>query len=170
MLYDFLDPAAGGVLAQPIAAKALLDVLDASRVPYELIPHQHTESALEEAEAVGVRPGQVAKTIILTTREGFVRAVVPGSRRIDLAKVRDLLDVTGVSLASEQELADAYPGFELGAVPPFGGPRDVVLLDGRLCSQESVIIEAGTHDESVRMRTKDLVRLTEAMLGDLCHD
>ena len=137
-----------------------MDALDASEVPYELIAHEHTETALAEAEAVGVRPAQVAKTIILTTREGFVRAVVPASRRLDLDKVRDLLDVIHVTLASEHQLADAYPGFELGAMPPFGGPRDVVLLDGRLCSHETVVIEAGTHDESVRLRTKDLVRLT----------
>ena len=157
-------------MAQPIAAKAFLDALDASHIRYDLIPHEHTETAVDEAEAVGVLPGQVAKTIILTTREGFVRAVVPGSRRLDLDKVGDLLDVPRVALASEHELEDAYPGFELGAVPPFGGPPDVVLLDGRLCSLETVVIEAGTHDESVRLRTKDLVRLTGALLGDICDD
>ena len=157
-------------MAQPIEAKAFLDVLATSGVHYDLIPHQHTESAVDEAEAVGVLPGQVAKTIILTTREGFVRAVVPGSKRVDLEKVRELLDVNRVALASEDELADAYPGFELGAVPPFGGPHDTVLLDGRLCSIETVVIEAGTHEESVRLRTRDLVRLTEAKLGDICHD
>ena len=81
-----------------------------------------------------------------------------------------MLDVTHVTFANEHQLADAYSGFELGAVSPFGGPRDVVLLDGRLCSHESVVIEAGTHDESVRLRTKDLVKLTKAMLGDICHD
>jgi prolyl-tRNA editing enzyme YbaK/EbsC (Cys-tRNA(Pro) deacylase) len=75
-----------------------------------------------------------------------------------------------VRLATERALAEAYSGFELGAVPPIGGPSDRVLLDGRLCASDSVVVEAGTHDESVRMRSKDLVRITGALLGDLCHD
>jgi hypothetical protein len=35
--------------------------LRASEVPYELIPNQHTENALDEAEAVGVVPTQVCE-------------------------------------------------------------------------------------------------------------
>jgi Ala-tRNA(Pro) deacylase len=150
-------------------ARAFLDELDAAHVPYELIPHARTESALDEAETLGVEPWRVGKTIILTTPDGYVRAVLPASRRLDLHKIRELLD-TDVRLATERALAEAYSGFELGAVPPIGGPSDRVLLDGRLCASDSVVVEAGTHDESVRMRSKDLVRITGALLGDLCHD
>ena len=154
------------------AARTFLNELDAAGVRYELIPHAHTETAIAEAEAVGVEPAYVAKTIILVTRTGYVRAVLPASRRLDMAKVRDLLDMhmPGARLATEREIAAAYPGFELGAVPPFGGPRDRVLIDGRLSAHESVVMEAGCHDESVRIRTKDLTRITGALLGDLVHD
>jgi prolyl-tRNA editing enzyme YbaK/EbsC (Cys-tRNA(Pro) deacylase) len=35
--------------------------------------------------------------------------------------------------------------FELGAVPPFGGPAgDRTVVDRRLAEQESVLIEAGS--------------------------
>ena len=152
------------------AARTFLNELDAVGVHYDLIPHAHTETALDEAEAVGVEPAHVAKTIIIVTRKGFVRAVLPASRRLDMDKVRDLLDTPGARLASEKEIAAAYPGFELGAVPPFGGPRDRVLIDGRLAARESVVMEAGCHDESVRIRMKDLSRITGALLGDLVHD
>lgn len=162
--------AEGGTTVAQTAARMFLNELDAQDVRYELIPHVHTETALAEAEAVGVEPAHVAKTIIVVTRTGFVRAVLPASRRLDMDKVRDLLDTPGARLASEKAIADAYPGFELGAVPPFGGPRDQVLIDGRLCHHDSVVMEAGCHDESVRMRTKDLVRITGALLGDLVHE
>ena len=152
------------------AARAFLNELDTAGVNYELIPHEHTETALAEAEAVGVEPAYVAKTIILVTRRGYIRAVLPASRRLDMNKVRDLLDAPGARLATEKEIAETYRGFELGAVPPFGGPRDQVLIDGRLASRESVVMEAGCHDESVRIRTKDLTRITGALLGDLVHD
>ena len=153
----------------PKNARTFLAELDAAKIQYERIPHPPTKTALEEAETIGVDPAHVAKTIILTTRAGFVRAVLPASKRLDLGKVRELLR-TDVKLATERALADNYPGFELGAVPPFGGRRDQVLLDGRLCVHDSVVVEAGKHDESLRLRTKDLTRLTGALLADLCHD
>ena len=46
-------------------------------------------------------------------------AVLPASERIDLRKVRELLEGgKSIHLASEDELARDYPDFELGAVPP----------------------------------------------------
>jgi hypothetical protein len=59
---------------------------------------------------------------------------------------RELLgDAKTTPLATEKELAGAYPMFELGAVPPFGGPAgDRTVVDRRLAEQESVLIEAGS--------------------------
>jgi Ala-tRNA(Pro) deacylase len=148
--------------------QTIIGRLEVARVPYELLPHARTDSALEEAEALGVEASRVAKTIILETADGFVRAVLSATSRLDLRKVRDILGTKDVHLASESALVSAYPQFELGAVPPFGGPDgDLVLMDGRLCSTDHLVIEAGTHDESLRLRTKDLVALTNAMLVDL---
>src|SRR6266566_1668545 len=51
-----------------------------------------------------------------------------------------------VQLASEDNLARDYPDFELGAVPPFGGPEDHVLVDEGLVGRDSVVVEAGSHN------------------------
>src|SRR6266511_2320327 len=87
--------AEGGTTVAQIAARTFLNELDAQHVPYELMPHPRTETALAEAEALGVEPAHVAKTVILTTRTGFVRAVIPAPKRLDLDKVRNLLDTSG---------------------------------------------------------------------------
>ena len=148
----------------------LLDELDAARIVYAVIRHRPTFRAADEAKALGVPAGAVAKTLVLTSPEGLVRAVLPASDRLDLRKVRDLLDSHEVELATEQQLAGAYPEFDLGAVPPFGGCKDPVLLDTRLETSESVLVEAGVHDASVRLRTRDLVAHTGARITDLCRD
>jgi Ala-tRNA(Pro) deacylase len=155
----------------PAGPRALLDVLDDASCPYELIPHPHTENALEEAEAIGVDAFHVAKTVVLKTPDGFVRAVVPATQRVDLHKAREVLETSHVELATEESLARAYPEFELGAVPPFGGSRgDRVLIDGRICVSPFVVVEAGTHEQSVKLKTTDLVALTGALLADLCEE
>jgi Ala-tRNA(Pro) deacylase len=80
--------------------------------------------------------------------------VLPASERIDLGKARDYVEGgKRVHLATEDELARDYSEFELGAVPPFGGAsRDRVLVDSRVVEQPSVVLDAGSHEESVRLR------------------
>ena len=143
--------------------------LDLNRIAYEAIGHERTLTAAGEAEAVGVPASEVGKTIVLVSGDSYVRATVPASARLDLHKVRETLGHgSDVRLATETELAGAYPMFELGAVPPFGGPAgDRVVLDRHLADRDSVILEAGTHEASVRLPTFDLLALTGAKVADL---
>lgn len=153
------------------APRSLVQQLEEAHVAYELIGHPRTTTAAAEAEALGVDPHQVAKTLVLTTPDGFVRAVLPASERVDLDKVRAVLDTRHVQLATEEVLAGAYPEFELGAVPPLtGGDGDRVLMDRRLLETDSIVLEAGTHEQSLRLRAADLVELSGAMLTDLAED
>src|SRR5688572_28178218 len=105
-----------------MATEDLTRVLDDAGATYELLPHARTESAFAEAEALGIAPADVAKTLVVVASHGYIRAVLPASERIDLRKLRE---VGGggkeVHLASEEDLARDYPEFEVGAVPPIGG-------------------------------------------------
>jgi len=156
-----------------VASKNVTTALDAQGVEFELLPHRHTESALAEAEALGVDPADVAKTLVVATPEGYVRVVVPASERLDMRKLRELLGEgkKEVQLASEEDLARDYGEFELGAVPPVGGSRrDPVVIDRRLAGRESLVLEAGSHEESIRIGRADLVRVTDALVADISED
>jgi Ala-tRNA(Pro) deacylase len=159
----------GGGMAKADVTKPLED----AGVEYELLPHARTETAAAEAEALGISSDEVGKTIVLATPGGYVRAVLAASDRLDVRKVRELVGGAKhqVRLAGEADLARDYGEFELGAVPPYGGPAgDRVLVDRRLAERESVVVEAGSHDESLRLRTVDLVRITDAQVGDISKD
>jgi Ala-tRNA(Pro) deacylase len=138
---------------------------------YEVIRHRHTETAADEVAALGAKGAEVGKTVVLVGSHGFVRVVIPATARLDLLKVRPLIGCgPAVRLASESELAKAYPMFELGAVPPFGGPsKDAVIVDRRLALLDTVILEAGTHDESIRIPVPDLLRIAGAQVADVCR-
>jgi Ala-tRNA(Pro) deacylase len=147
-------------------------LLEEAGVDFDVLEHPRTERAADEAAVLGVGPGEVAKTLVLAAPSGNVRAVVAASERIDLHKVAAVLDVAGksVQLVSEDELARDYAEFELGAVPPFGGPADPVIVDGRLAARDAVVLEAGSHDRSVRLKAVDLVRLTSAQVADITKE
>ena len=148
------------------------EYLERAGVDFEVLEHARTERALDEAAALGVGPEAVAKTLVLVAPSGNVRAVLGGSDRVDLHKVGAVLGVGGkkVHLASEEDLARSYPDFELGAVPPFGGRDDQVLVDERLAGRDWIALEAGSHDRSVRLKASDLVQTTNATVADIVEE
>lgn len=152
-------------------AVLLTDALEAANVPFELLEHPTTMTAAAEAEALGLKPHEVAKTIVVEAPTGRVRVVLPASERIDMHKLRELLGGgKELHLLDEEALGAAYPEFELGAVPPVGGPTDAVLVDRRLADLPSLVLEAGTHDRSLRLASADLVSVANATIGDVCAD
>ncbi len=160
-------------MIRPVATEDLTRALDAAGVAYELLPHAHTESAATEAEALGLSAADVAKTLVVTIPDGYARAVVPGDCRIDTHKLRELLGggKKQVHLATEDDLRRDYPDFELGAVPPLGGARhDLVLVDRRVAERDAIVMEAGSHEQSLRLKPADLVRAADAQVADICQD
>jgi Ala-tRNA(Pro) deacylase len=156
-----------------MATESLTAALDRAGVTYELLPHAHTERAADEAQALGLEATMVAKTLIVTSPEGNVRAVLPASERIDLRKLGELEGESkkNVHLASEEALRRDYPEFELGAVPPVGGTHgDRVVVDRRIAELDTIVLEAGSHEESIRLPTNELIRLTKAQVADICAD
>lgn len=148
----------------------LLAVLRDADVEFELLPHRRTVTATSEARALGVLPQTIAKTVIARADGGCVRAVVSAAGRLSLEKLAAAVG-SEPRLLDETELAGAYPQFELGAVPPFGGPAgDRVLVDRELAGREYVVLEAGVHDRSLRMRLRDLVDVAGAEVADIASD
>jgi prolyl-tRNA editing enzyme YbaK/EbsC (Cys-tRNA(Pro) deacylase) len=45
-----------------------------------------------------------------------------------------------------------------------------VIVDERLAALDSVVLEAGSHDRSVRLKSADLVRLTNAQVADITRE
>jgi Ala-tRNA(Pro) deacylase len=149
----------------------LTEALDRAGVGYEVLEHSRTDRAADEAAALGLRPNEVAKTIVVTAGDENLRVILPASERIDMHKLRELLDAgKELHLLTEEQLGRDYPEFELGAVPPLGGRDDGVVVDSRVARLEQVVFEAGEHDRSIRVPTAELVSTIGARVGDVCAD
>jgi len=153
----------------PMLDMPCLRVLEEHHLPYELLLHAPTMRALDEATALGIPGDEVGKTVVVRTPEGLVRTVVRASDRVSLPKLRELLGGgQETRLATEDELAGAYPMFELGAVPPFGGPDgDRVVVDRAAAHHDTLVVEAGAHNQSIRLRAADLVAVSRAEVADV---
>jgi prolyl-tRNA editing enzyme YbaK/EbsC (Cys-tRNA(Pro) deacylase) len=138
-------------------------------IDYELLEHEPTDRAADEATALGLRPDEIAKTIVVTTGSENLRVLVPASERVDMRKLRGVLDAgKELHLLTEDALGAEYPEFDLGAVPPLGGREDGLVVDEKITRLEDVVFEAGAHDRSARVKVADLVALPRARVADVC--
>jgi Ala-tRNA(Pro) deacylase len=157
--------------AAPQGIDAVTSVLERRAVPFELVEHHPTYSAVAEARAADADPQATAKTVVLHDHDGYRLAVVPASQRLDVRRARELLGASRhLRLATEQELQRDFPGFEVGALPPFGTVRLPEVVDVRLLRHQRIVCAGGEHRCSVLMDAVDLLRLTEPRVGDICED
>jgi Ala-tRNA(Pro) deacylase len=148
-------------------------VLHAAHIAHDVVEHEPTYSAVEEARVLHEEPRHSAKTLLLHDRGGWRLAVIPANRRLDLARARRLLGGTHhLRLATEEEMREAFPAFDVGALPPVGSPLPLPeAVDVRLIYRDHFVCAAGDHRHAVRLDPRDLVRLAEPRVGDLCeHD
>lgn len=151
-------------------SEAVVHFLERQQAPYELIEHADTFAAVEEARALDSAPARMAKTVLLHDHWGFRAAVIPASERLDLHKVRALLRGSGhLRLASEEEIEREFPAFEAGAMPPFsallGTPE---ILDTRLLAYHHVFCSSGDHRHTLKISPREIERLGEPLVADVC--
>ena len=157
---------------EPKGIDVVTAYLDENGVRYELVTHEQTFAATEEARAAGVPPANATKTLVLRGAAGYRLAVIPASERLDVHKVRSVLDEsTRLRLATEQEIAEDFGQFEVGAVPPLGpmvaAPE---VLDRRLLEHERVLCTGGDHRHSIKVDPKEIVRVASARVADICEE
>jgi Ala-tRNA(Pro) deacylase len=148
-------------------------LLTEARIAHDMVEHEPTYSAIEEARALREEPRYSAKTLLLHDHDGWRLAVIPANRRLDLARARRLLAGSHhLRLATEEEMREAFPAFDVGALPPVGSPLPLPeAVDVRLIYRDHVVCAAGDHRHAVRLDPRDLIRLAEPRVGDLCeHD
>lgn len=150
---------------------AVTEFLEREGISYEVVEHERTQTAIAEARAAGVPAADVAKTIVLRDEVGLRLAVIPASERLDMHKLRQALESRGLRLVTEQEMAKEFDEFEVGAVPPFGSMFDALeLVDERLLDHDRILCGGGDHEHAVLVNPRDVVRVGEARVADICQD
>jgi prolyl-tRNA editing enzyme YbaK/EbsC (Cys-tRNA(Pro) deacylase) len=120
------------------------------------------------AEAHGVEPDQIAKTICLRVGEEAMLIVASGLARLDNRKFKDRFGGKARMLPADEVVAmTSHP---VGGVCPFGLPSTLpVYCDVSLRKFDEVVPAAGATNAAVRLPTDRLVALTGAEWIDVCQ-
>jgi Ala-tRNA(Pro) deacylase len=148
--------------------KELLDKHNAKYVHYT---HEHVHTSQDAAAIRNTNLDDAAKAIIckLQRKDGtyvFIQAVIQASKRIDLKKLKILLDSKNVALASPDEVL-RETGCTIGSVPPFGILFNIqVYFDEGLLTRESIVFSAGTHTDSIEMNPESYVDIVNPVITE----
>jgi len=148
-------------------ATKLKEFLDNHGVKYVSIRHSPAFTAAEVAASAHVAGRDFAKTIVVRIDDSFALVVLPASRRLVLADLRELLQTPLVRLATEVEIRDLFPDCELGAMPPFGHLYGLpVYVAESLVNEPEIAFNAGTHTEVIKLSYEDFDGLVKPVVLD----
>lgn len=120
----------------------------------------HPSYGAEAAQALGVDPARVFKTLVATVDGRLILGVVPVAGSLDL---KALAAAVGGRRAAMADPADAQraTGYVLGGISPIGGrTRLPLVLDDSAVGWETVLVSAGRRGLEVELAPADLLALT----------
>ena len=121
------------------------------------------------AEAYGVEPGRIAKTLSLRVGERVVLIIASGTSRMDNKKLKARFGGKPKMLGVD-EVAD-ITGHEVGGVCPFGLKTPLpVYCDVSLKVFDEVVPAAGSTHSAVRIAPSRMAELVAAEWVDVCQE
>lgn len=125
------------------------------------VPTPTVETA---AEAVGVSPDQIVKSLLFIIDGQPVLVIASGLGRIDRRLLGSHFGVSRKKTSfADSETVLALTGYPVGAVPPLGHREKLrVLVDPSVLEHETVFGGGGSDTTLLRLHSQDILRFTQA--------
>jgi Cys-tRNA(Pro) deacylase len=144
-----------------------LGALAAHGIPHEVTRHGPVRSLAEAAEARGVEPRDVVKTLVVRRGEGdFLFVLVPGDREISWPRLRAHLGVSRLSMP-DAATALEVTGYERGTITPFGSTTAWPVVADAALAGRRVSLGAGAHGVAVLVAADAVVTALGADVADV---
>jgi Cys-tRNA(Pro)/Cys-tRNA(Cys) deacylase len=130
--------------------------------PYDVSPDAPNYGALV-AEALGVAPEAVFKTLVAEVDGALTVAVVPVTGDLDLKALTGAVGGKRAALA-DRAAAERSSGYVRGGISPLGQRRTLpTVIDASALDLERMYVSAGRRGVQASLAPADLVRLTHAI-------
>jgi Cys-tRNA(Pro)/Cys-tRNA(Cys) deacylase len=134
--------------------------------PYSVSPDAPNYGALV-AQALGIAPEQVFKTLIAEVDGSLVVAVVPVTGELDLKALAHAVGGKRAALA-DRAAAERSSGYVRGGISPLGQRKRLpTVIDDSVTALTRMYVSAGRRGLQVGLAPGDLIRLTEAVTAPI---
>ncbi|MGD1217961.1 Cys-tRNA(Pro) deacylase [Streptomyces krungchingensis] len=129
---------------------------------YEHDP-SHPSYGEEAAEAMGVSPERVFKTLVADVDGALVVAVVPVAGSLDLKALATAVGGKRAAMA-DPAAAERTTGYVRGGISPLGQRKRLrTVLDSSAAAHATICVSAGRRGLEVELSPDDLAKLTDAV-------
>ncbi len=122
---------------------------------------------LEAAEALGVEPARVFKTLLATVDGTLTVAVVPVSGQLDLKALARAVGGRKAQMA-DPAAAERATGYVVGGISPVGQRRPhPTVVDSSALDHATVLVSGGRRGLDLELAPADLVAITAAITAEV---
>ena len=145
--------------------------LDRAGVAYTLATYDYDPNAdrigMQAAEALGVPPSQVLKTLIVRADGKAACVVLASDREVSMKKLAAALHAKACEMMPPAD-AERMTGYRVGGVSPFGQKKRLpTVLDAGAAQLDQAFVNGGQRGLQVRLAPADLVRLQDATVAEI---
>ncbi|MFD2648957.1 Cys-tRNA(Pro) deacylase [Devosia albogilva] len=140
-------------------------------ISFELASYDYDPNAervgLQAAEAMGVSPGVVFKTLMAELDGKPVCAIVPSDEEVNMKKLAAALGGKSAHMMKPAD-AERLTGYKVGGISPLGQRKVVpTAIDELATLYDEIYLNGGQRGLQIRMKPDDLVRFLGARTADL---
>lgn len=149
------------------AAQRALGAIGDSGIEFVVTEHGPVRSLAAAADARGLTPDRVLKSIVVRRGEGdHLFVLVPGGRTISWPKLRGLLGVNRLSMPSAEDALEVT-GYARGTITPFGSSAHLPVIADTSIPTGPVSIGGGAHGVAFTVDSAALVAALKAQVADV---
>ncbi|MBO1333444.1 Cys-tRNA(Pro) deacylase [Streptomyces sp. VRA16 Mangrove soil] len=127
----------------------------------------HPSYGEEAAEAMGVSPDRVFKTLVADVDGQLTVAVVPVAGQLDLKALAAAVGGKRAAMA-DPALAERTTGYVRGGISPLGQRKKLrTVVDASARQHATICVSAGRRGLEVELAAGDLAALTDAVLAPI---
>jgi Cys-tRNA(Pro)/Cys-tRNA(Cys) deacylase len=129
-----------------------------------------TSYGLEAADALGLDPDRVFKTLLADVDGELVVAVVPVSGQLDLKALAAVLGGKRAAMA-DPAVAERTTGYVVGGISPIGQRKRLrTVVDATAVTRPAVYVSGGRRGVDLGLDPSDLVRVLDAHVARIGRD
>lgn len=123
-----------------------------------------TDFGAEAAQALGVNPSRVFKTLLVVAGATLIVGIVPVAGLLDLKAIAAAVGERKAEMA-DPKLAERKTGYVVGGISPVGQRTKIAtVLDDSALQFETVFVSGGRRGLDIELSPTDLLRATEASI------
>lgn len=122
---------------------------------------------LQAAEAMGVSPGEVFKTLMAELDGKPICAIVPSDEEVNMKKLAAALGGKSAHMMKPAD-AERLTGYKVGGISPLGQRKLVpTALDEMAQLYDEIFLNGGQRGLQIRIKPDDLVKALDCAVADL---